>query len=179
MRDRASRSKNWRAMSIDLSNGVQLRPLRFADASDYYECARRNFGRLQPWFSWATQSFELAQVEADLMQLERQSDPPCELPYAFWQGDTFAGTIGIYKIDWKNRVARIGYWIDEGLEGCGYVTTAARELIDYAFDELDLNRIEIRCAPANTASRRVPIRLGFTEEGMHRQVLAVQNGWRR
>ncbi len=163
--------------TFDLGDGVQLRPLRLQHARDYYECARRNFVRLQPWFSWATDDFDVAAVEAELTHLERQPNPPYELPYAFWHGSNFAGTIGLYKLDWKNRVARIGYWIDEALEGRGYVTSAARELIDYAFSELQLNRIEIRCAPANSAIRAVPIRLGFAEEGVHRQVLAVQDGF--
>lgn len=36
---------------------------------------------------------------------------------------------------------------------------------------------EIRCAPENFASRAVPKRLGFTEEGLHRQVLAIHGGF--
>jgi ribosomal-protein-serine acetyltransferase len=40
-----------------------------------------------------------------------------------------------------------------------------------------MNRIEIRCAPDNAPSRAVPERLGFTEEGLHRQVLAIHGGF--
>jgi ribosomal-protein-serine acetyltransferase len=163
--------------AFDLGRNVGLRPLRLTDARDYYDCARKNFARLQPWFSWATDDFSLAGVEIELAEIERQRDPPQEFPYAFWAGDSFGGTIGLYKIDWKNRIARIGYWIDEALEGRGHVTAAARLLVDRAFGELQLNRIEIRCAPDNKPSRAVPMRLGFTEEGMHRQVLALQHGY--
>lgn len=132
---------------------------------------------MQPWFSWANDDFSLESVEAELAEIERQSDPPRELAYAFWDHDAFAGTTGLYKIDWSNRIARIGYWIDASLEGRGYVTAATRLLVDRALGELHLNRIEIRCAPANAASRAIPIRLGFTAEGVHRQVLALQNGF--
>lgn len=109
--------------------------------------------------------------------MDAQGEPRRDLPYGFWNGDTFGGSIGLYKIDWSNRIARIGYWLDADFEGKGLVTRAAGTLVDLALSELRLNRIEIRCAPANAASRAVPQRLGFTQEGTHRQVLAIHGGF--
>jgi ribosomal-protein-serine acetyltransferase len=154
-----------------------LRPLTRADAPAYYACVLENFERLQPWFSWATPALTLADVETEIAGMDAQPEPKRDLPFAFWNGERFGGSIGLYKIDWENRIARIGYWIDAELEGHGLVSRAARALVDYAFSDLKLNRIEIRCAPQNTASRAVPERLGFTVEGTQRDVLALRGGF--
>ncbi|MBK9162321.1 MAG: GNAT family N-acetyltransferase [Acidobacteria bacterium] len=43
--------------------------------------------------------------------------------------------------------SEIGYWIDKAEEGQGIITRSTALLIEYAFEELKLNRIEIRCWP--------------------------------
>lgn len=53
--------------------------------------------------------------------------------------------------------------------GKGIVTRAARALIDYTFDELELNRAEIHCAEGNRKSRAIAQRLGFRQEGILRR----------
>ncbi len=52
------------------------------------------------------------------------------------------------------------------------VTKSCRVLIDYAFNELKLNRVEMRCGVENKKSRNIPEKLGFREEGVVRQA-----GW--
>lgn len=161
----------------NIATELGLRPLTLADAPAYYACARKNFDRLQPWFSWATPAFSLTAVERELSDTDAQQEPRRDFPYAFWNEETFGGIIGLYKIDWKNRIARIAYWLDADFEGKGLITRAVSALVDFAFFELKLNRIEIRCAPHNAASRAVPQRLGFTEEGTQREVLALHGGF--
>lgn len=162
---------------FDLAEGVQLRPLRLADADVYYLCALRNLERLRPWFFWANDEMDLRETQIELAEMERQPEPRTNLPYGLWRGEEFGGSFGLYKIDYANRIARIGYWLDAGFEGRGLATRAVRALVQYAFSGLHLNRIEIRCAPENAGSRAVPERLGFTEEGTHRQVLGLHGGF--
>ena len=49
------------------------------------------------------------------------------------------------------------------------MTEACRAMLNYGFDVLGLNKIEIRCATGNTRSCAIPRRLGFTQEGIIRQ----------
>ena len=72
------------------------------------------------------------------------------------------GIIGHHQIDWRNRLTSLGYWVGQEFQGKGLVTTATRALVGHAFDEVNLNRVEIRCAVGNRKSRAIPIRLGFS-----------------
>jgi ribosomal-protein-serine acetyltransferase len=66
-------------------------------------------------------------------------------------------------------MTELGYWISERFEGRGLVITTCRVLIDYAFNELALNRIVISCSAENQKSRAIPEKLGFKQEGILRQ----------
>ena len=72
-------------------------------------------------------------------------------------------------IDRVNKVTEIGYWLDEHAVGRGLVTNACRRFIDHAFANLNLERVQIRCASENLRSRAIPEKLGFTQEGVLRR----------
>ena len=57
------------------------------------------------------------------------------------------------------------------------MTKACREFVDYAFNTLELNRVEIRCAEDNLKSRAIPERLGFTKEGIIRDGELLNHGY--
>jgi ribosomal-protein-serine acetyltransferase len=80
------------------------------------------------------------------------------------------GTIGFHDLDTSNKHTAIGYWIDQRHEGKGIVTRSSLALIEYLFSEMGLNRIQINCNVENRRSRAVPERLGFTLEGVQREV---------
>lgn len=79
------------------------------------------------------------------------------------------GVAGYNNINWSNKTAYIGYWLGEGFQGNGIMTAVAKTLTDYAFNELDLNKVEIRAAIGNKKSRRIPERLNYVNEGCIRQ----------
>ncbi|QNA89481.1 GNAT family N-acetyltransferase [Massilia sp. Dwa41.01b] len=83
--------------------------------------------------------------------------------------DQLCGAIRLKNIDSDNRKAEIGYFLGSAFGGQGIATLAVRAVLGYSFASLDLNRLELRCAAANTPSIRVAERLGFTLEGVLRQ----------
>ena len=79
------------------------------------------------------------------------------------------GRVGVYKIDNQNSIGEIGYWIIENSQGNGIVTKCCIGLIDFCFNDLKLNRIEIKCGTENLKSKTIPEKLNFTKEGVIRQ----------
>jgi ribosomal-protein-serine acetyltransferase len=62
----------------------------------------------------------------------------------------------------------IGYYLSKNAEGHGIITRSVQSLLNYAFFQLGLNRVEIRCGVKNIKSRAIPERLGFVKEGINR-----------
>ena len=89
---------------------------------------------------------------------------------AIAQNEKIVGTIGLHRLDSSNKSIQIGYWLDKQAQGKGLATRCCRILINHAFDELKLNRIQINCNVENVKSRVIPEKLGFRLEGIHRQV---------
>ena len=76
------------------------------------------------------------------------------------------------------HAAVIGYSVDEKRQGRGYATEAAGAVIRYAFDTLNLHRVETSYQPENTASGRVLRKLGFAVQGYARDYLFINGAWR-
>lgn len=81
-----------------------------------------------------------------------------------WYKQKLVGIIGYHKINWDSKKTSLGYWLSEEFVGKGIVSKSCKFFIDYAFKELNLNEIEIRCAENNNKSRKIPERLGFQQE---------------
>lgn len=92
-----------------------------------------------------------------------------------WCEGRLVGVIGLGKIEWENRSSSIGYWLGESFQGKGLAREACRALINYAFRDLKLKRLEIRCATDNPKSCAIPRRLGFRKEGVLLQSQALDD----
>ncbi len=77
---------------------------------------------------------------------------------------TFIGMTGIHPHTIFSR-AEIGYWMGVPYWGKGYMSEAARRVLQFGFEELDLRRIQATYLTENPASRRVMEKIGMTYEG--------------
>src|SRR3546814_1979218 len=62
------------------------------------------------------------------------------------------------------QAASIGYWIGERYARQGLMSEAVSAVVEFAFEELALHRVEAACLPTNDASRRLLLEVGFRSE---------------
>jgi [ribosomal protein S5]-alanine N-acetyltransferase len=99
--------------------------------------------------------------------------------HVFDRSDRLIG--GVTLSDIRRHAAQsatIGYWIGAPFLRRGFGLSAVEAATVYAFDALQLNRVEAACQPGNTASRALLLKAGYAEEGLAREYLFINGGWR-
>ncbi|MBW0259206.1 alanine acetyltransferase [Bacillus sp. F2HM] len=92
--------------------------------------------------------------------------------------DALIGTISLSSVvRGPIEGAWLGYVLDQRQGGNGYMTEAIRLIIDYAFFELNLHRIETGVKPSNKGSIRVLEKTGFENEGLNRKKVKINGVW--
>lgn len=154
--------------SFHVRDGLELGLLEEHHAEDLYAAVDMNREYLKQWLPWV----EVTQCPNDTQQFIRTTAMEfasrSSIVTGIWWDSSLVGTIGLHKIDWLNRRGEIGYWIVEPAQGNGLVSSCVKAMLRYAFHNLALNRVEIRCAVGNGRSCAVPERLGFCFEGISR-----------
>ncbi|HPT20648.1 MAG TPA: GNAT family protein [Bacteroidales bacterium] len=86
------------------------------------------------------------------------------------------GSIGVFpQTDIHCQNAEMGYWLAEPFWGKGIMTSAIKQMVDYAFRTFDINRVYARPFGSNKASQRVLEKSGFKLEARFKDVL-LKNG---
>ncbi len=152
------------------SERLVVRPYREDDAEALQEAVAESREHLRPWMFFADkhQTVEesrdwINQQRADVILRKNFNCALFEV-----ESGRYLGGLGIIPKDWEIRYFEIGYWLRKSAEGQGYMTEAVRVVVDYLFEELQAQRVEILCDERNTHSANVARRLGFVQEGLMR-----------
>ena len=156
-------------VSFKLQSGVTLREFEHGDTQAVFEAVMANYEHLKGFMHWMSPDYSLQSAKDFVEQSIAGRADRKALGFGIFRKKKFIGSIGFVYFDWRAKKSEIGYWIARDEEGKGIVTEASRALIRFAFKELGLNRIEIRCSSVNERSSAIPKRLGFTKEGLLRQ----------
>lgn len=162
------------AVSIAVREGITLRNFRPEEADAIFEVVQRNIAHLH-FMHWASPDYSLDSARDFVERSARNAAAGDSLSLGLFSSDEFIGSVGYVTFDTNARKTEIGYWIDAGFEGKGIVTDAVRCLVDFAFEQLRMNRIEIRCISENERSAAVAKRLGFRQEA-HLREYEIRNG---
>ena len=153
-----------------LTNGdITLKPHDLESAAWLFAMVDRNRDHLKKFFGWVDATQTVADSEQFIQKTIDAYQDNKQIPLQIWYKNNYVGLIDFHGISTKNKLAQIGYWIDADYQGKGIVTQACKLLIQYGFETIGLNRIEVECNVENLKSSAVPKRLGFTFEGIMRQ----------
>ncbi|MBS4537281.1 GNAT family N-acetyltransferase [Clostridium sp. D2Q-11] len=151
-----------------IDSDIELRLLENRNSEELFELIDSCREYLRDWLPWVDSSTSYEDTKKFIEITMKQFASNEGFQAGIWYKGEIAGVIGYHKVDWSNKSTSIGYWLGEKYVGKGIMTKACRAFIDYALIDLNLNRVEIRCAEYNQKSRAIPERLGFIEEGMIR-----------
>ena len=153
---------------IVISPQCSLVPLELRDADELFRLTDDNRDYLRQWLPWLDSIKRVEDTRAFIRAVQAQAAQNNGAQLAIRLDRGIIGVIGHHQIDWRNRFTSLGYWVGAPHQGRGVVTAACQAVVNHAFDEARLNRVEIRCAVGNRKSRAIPQRLGFRQEGLLR-----------
>ncbi len=156
-----------------------LQPLDTTDAQELWaaiEGSRQHLGRWLPWVPFTDSlTATLRFIEASAIDW----DTGRSLRYLIRERGSrrLLGVVGLDACVHLHRAAELGYWLKRDVTGHGFMTEAARTLVDAGFQRLHLHRIRCAAATDNHASLQVIARLGFRFEGLARHAEWVDARW--
>ncbi|MEV4947058.1 GNAT family protein [Streptomyces sp. NPDC053755] len=154
--------------TLPLGDHAVLRPLEPWQAREFLAHIDRSRGSVDPWIPWATFSTDLVSATATLQRYADRQAQDAGRIYGIWLDGTLVGGVMFTRFDGASGVCEVGCWAEPAGEGRGLVTRACRELIDWAFRQRGMSRVEWWAAAGNTRSIAVARRLGMSRDGVLR-----------
>ena len=155
---------------------VSIRPYRIDDIYALFEAATESIAEVRPFLPWCHPEYSVDEsrtwIELQIAQFQAGKE------YQFVvisSGDKLLGGCGLNAIDQENRRANLGYWIRSSATRQSVATEAVRCLTRWAFENTNLNRLEIVVSTQNRASLRVAEKAGAVREGTLRNRLLLHD----
>lgn len=145
---------------------------------------RESRGFLSRWEpAWPRDHLDRSAYRRRLRRYEEERAAGRAYPFFLFarrdDGGALVGGLGLSHVRrGAAMTATLGYWIGAPYQRRGYMTDAIRTAVRFAFDDLELHRIEAACLEENGPSRALLLKCGFEEEGRARSYLKIDGRWR-
>ncbi len=158
---------------------IYLKALTPEDSEEILKYYVKNREYLTPFEPLRDENFyTLEEQSTSLIESYKQFIKGQAVHFGIYKEGRFIGRIKINNIVMGVfRNAFIGYSIDENEQGKGYMKEAVKLAIDYAYEELELHRIEASTMVSNEKSQRVLKSCGFQELGVSKEYLYINGKW--
>ncbi len=152
-----------------------LRRYQADDANALFEAARESQRELYPFMEWCHPEYAISDSNDWIATTYDKWQKKEWYDFAIWHENSgkLLGGCGLNSIRTENGIANLGYWVRTSETRKGIATEATRMLASFAFDHLDLQRLEILMAENNLASRSVAEKAGAIYEGKLRNRLIL------
>ncbi|KQB05453.1 GNAT family N-acetyltransferase [Vibrio anguillarum] len=152
--------------TLDVDTDLKLALVSHKFAPHYLEIVSREREYLSQWLAWPphanNEEFFLSFINRSLHDYADGKSLVCSMIYK----DKLVGNISFNSINHELKKVEMGYWLSAEYQGKGIVSRSVLKLIDFAFTDLNMEKVQISAARENQPSRNVCERLGFLLEGI-------------
>ena len=154
-----------------------LRKIQPSDAEAMYQYACRS--ETSKYLLWEPHPYYSYTAELiRFLQKEYSEGKFFDLAIVHKEAKKMIGTVGFTTFDTKNLCAEAGYVVSPDYWGMGIAAEALSALLNFAFCELNVNRVEAKYIAENTPSLRVMEKCGMTFEGIQRKKMLIKGKFR-
>ncbi|MGA9278127.1 GNAT family N-acetyltransferase [Ilumatobacter sp.] len=160
-----------------------MRPLAVNDFASWSEVRTRNDAWLTTWEPsriphQPNPSTDKSAFASRCLQRDRDRTTGTAYQFGLFIDQRIAGEVNLNNvIRGAMQSCTIGYWIDQAHAGHGFTVEGVALVMQFAFEQLGLHRVEICIVPRNTRSRRIMEKLGIREEGVALRYLEINGCW--
>jgi RimJ/RimL family protein N-acetyltransferase len=153
-----------------------LRPFTPADAPAFAEAVRESMASVGRWMSWAHAAYSRDEALSWIAFCDaaRAAGHAHEFGIFLDDGETLVGGAGLNQFNTVNAFCNLGYWVRASKQRQGAALAAVDVLTRYAFDALQLSRVEIVIAEDNLPSLEVARKAGAKHECLARNRLQLR-----
>jgi ribosomal-protein-serine acetyltransferase len=172
-----SGSSLTRPLNILVDDDLILKEIQLGDANAIFEIIDNQRDYLREWLPFIDYTKHPGDTRAYILSLYDRPYNHRDLVFTIWYQGKVAGLMGLKGTDRDNHKTEIGYWLSYDMQGKGIVTRSCHRLAQYLFENLAMNRIQIRVGVLNEKSKNIPKRLGFKFEGIERYGELLRTGY--
>ncbi|MEW4371379.1 GNAT family N-acetyltransferase [Paenibacillus kandeliae] len=160
---------------------IQVRLVQVEDAAQLLDMETANREFFQQFTGAREESFYTLEGQQELAR-KRMERAAQDVGYWFVivhrETEQIIGLIMLTEVVRDNlQSCWIGYFLNHLHNGKGIMTAAVKMVVDYAFEELHLHRLEAGVMPHNIGSLRVLEKVGFAREGLARKNVKINGVW--
>ncbi|ANC77312.1 alanine acetyltransferase [Fictibacillus phosphorivorans] len=164
-----------------MKKNIYIKLLTLNDLQALFDNETRNREFFQQYAPERDQDFYSLDGQARrITEMEERKEKGLGYSFGIFLQDTqeLIGQIGLFKIErGPAQKGMVGYSLDKVHNGKGYMTQALSLLIDFAFHELKLHRIEAEVMPQNMGSIHLLLKAGFHKEGISKKNVKINGRW--
>ena len=144
-----------------------LRAPRAGDGSIVFPQVRDSLAELKPWMPWAKDDYKESDAEEWCRKSAAHFLAREQFQFLMFLREASAhiGNIGLFKFNWDVPSCEVGYWLQTGRTGRGYMSEAVKGLTEFAYATFKAARVQLLTDDRNERSFKVAERCGYQLEG--------------
>ncbi|MEP5762586.1 MAG: GNAT family N-acetyltransferase [Litoreibacter sp.] len=161
----------------DNAIAYNVQPLSIADLTDYTTAVAKSFDSLSASVSWVDNHPDPAQGVQWVHSRQSMWAAGREYSFAIRTADLsgFLGVCSLNRIDWQHACGNLNFWTLASSQKKGVATTGAHAVVEFAFQQLKLARVEVLTAHNNRAAQKVARNIGAKREGLLKDRILHKN----